>query len=219
MFKKIFDAWQSEMSIFGQSAWFKKLANGELELKHYKGFLRETYHHAGLNPQIQAYATMFLKNNPRDMISLFYKHATSEIGHDLLALNDMSELGMDSAEIQRSKPLPSTVALNAYVLYQIQFVSPIAYLGYLFHLEFLPTQSGDNYINMLKKIGVKDSALSFLKEHSVVDIGHNKLMEKYISNLVVSDKDAADVINCAQNSCHLHLKMITDAFQYGQDHY
>jgi thiaminase len=212
----ILGKWKKQVDITNASPWFQKLAKGELTVAHYMGFLLETYHHAGLNPQIQAFTTMFLKNNPRDTIKLFFKHATSEIGHDLLALDDLCNLGPDKEKMIATKPLPSTVALNAYVLYTIQFVNPMSYLGYLLHLEYLPTQNGPAYIDMLKKIGVPENALSFLEEHATVDVGHNGLMEKYFENLKLSEKDLEDITEAACNTCVLHRKMIEDAFANGE---
>jgi hypothetical protein len=215
MFEIILAEWEKEIKNLSEASWSKKLSAGDLKVQHYKGFLQETYHHAGLNPQIQAYATMFFKDNPRDMIGMFFKHAVSEIGHDLLALNDLKVLGEDPEVVKMSKPLPSTIALNAFVLYQIQFVSPICYLGYLFHLEFLPTLQGPVYMEQLKKIGVPVEALTFLEEHATIDIGHNKMMKKYIKELVKTDADLQNVLYTAKASCHLHQRMISDAIENG----
>src|SRR5207302_1057002 len=114
----------------------------------------------------------------------FYKHAVSEIAHDLLALNDLGALGVDMEKMKQTRPLPATAAFNAFPLMQIQFTNPIAYLGYLFHLEFLPTQQGRSHIERLMSLGVPENALTFLEEHATVDIGHNKMMERYIKYFV-----------------------------------
>ncbi len=216
MFDRIKTAWQTEMDLINKKPWMQRLQSGDINLKHYKGFLLETYHHAGINPQIQAYATMFFKNNPREIVGMFYRHAISEIAHDVLAMNDLEVLGGDREKLEKTKPLPSTIAFNAFVLMQIQFVNPIAYLGYLFHLEFLPTNQGPGYLQLLSSLGVPKSALTFLEEHATVDIGHNKLMEKYIEVLVTNEKQLEDVLYSLRCSCHLHYKMLEGAFENGE---
>lgn len=216
MFDRIKTAWQTEMDLINKKPWMQRLQSGDINLKHYKGFLLETYHHAGINPQIQAYATMFLKNNPREIVGMFYRHAISEIAHDVLAMNDLEVLGGDREKLEKTKPRPSTIAFNAFVLMQIQFVNPIAYLGYLFHLEFLPTNQGPGYLQLLSSLGVPKSALTFLEEHATVDIGHNKLMEKYIEVLVTDEKQLEDVLYSLRCSCHLHYKMLEGAFENGE---
>ncbi len=204
------------MDQINKKPWMQRLQSGDINLKHYKGFLLETYHHAGINPQIQAYATMFLKNNPREIVGMFYKHAISEIAHDVLAMNDLEVLGGNREKLEKTKPLPSTIAFNAFVLMQIQFVNPVAYLGYLFHLEFLPTNQGPGYLQLLSSLGVPAQGLTFLQEHATVDIGHNKLMEKYIKALVTDEKQLEDVLYSLRCSCHLHYKMLEAAFENGE---
>jgi hypothetical protein len=216
MFDKIFQAWAQAAKEFDSSPWFLRFATGGLRLEHYKGFLLETYHHAGLNPQIQAYCTMFFSNNPRDMVTLFLRHATSEIGHDLLAAKDLTNLGIPEKNIYGSKPLPTTLALNALVTHMIQFKDPICYLGYLFHLEFLPTQNSHPYIEQLRSLGVKDDSLSFLLEHASVDIGHNEMMKKYINYFVKDEKTLDNVIYATQATCKMHRLMLEAAFENGE---
>ena len=216
MFKKLLDVWQKEMSLVNRKPWMARISAGDLKVNHYKGFLLETYHETAWNPQIQAFATMYFKDNPRDMIGMFYRHAISEIAHDLLALNDLVALGEDREKLMQTKPLPATAAFNAFPIFQIQFVSPIAYLGYLFHLEFLPTQQGEGHIQRLQSQGVPDTALTFLEEHSKVDVGHNKLMERYVQHFVTDAKTFDIVAYAMKCSCHLHYNMMAAAFENGE---
>ena len=216
MFERIREEWLKAVAGLLTSPWFQRLQKGDFRIEHYKGFLLETYHHAGMNPQIQAYTTMFLKDNPRNIITLFYKHAISEIGHDLMALNDLAVLGEDKEWITKTQPLASTVAYNAYPLFMVQFRNPLAYLGYLFHLEFLPTNSGPEYMNNLAKIGVPDDAMTFVKEHSEIDIGHNRMMETYVRELVKTEEDFEVVCQAVRDSCSLHSRMLFDAFENGE---
>ena len=216
MKEKIFKEWKRALLEFSKGGSFFRLSEGDSGLAQYKGILLETFHQAGVNPQIQAFCTLYFKNNPRKMIDLFYKHAISEIGHDMLAHNDLVAMGVASEDIIKSKPLPTTLALNSYIIYQIQFVNPISYLGYLFHLEFFPTTSGGGIMEMLGAAGVPDHAMSFLKEHSTVDIGHNKLMEKYLEHFVRDEVALESVIDTAIGTCQLHLLMMEKAMENGE---
>jgi pyrroloquinoline quinone (PQQ) biosynthesis protein C len=214
-FETIYSEWQNQLKEVRQLAWFKRIQSGEIELPHYKGYLLETYHNTRYNPQLQAFTTMYMKPN-HDIVRSFYRHATSEIGHDHLALNDLSALGTDITKIISSRPLPETVALTAFALFQIQFQNPICYLGYLFHLEFMPTQYGEEYITILKRKGIPDNALTFIDEHSKVDEGHNKLMKKYILDLVKTPTDLEEVVYSVKAACKLHGHMICAALEHGE---
>ncbi|MGZ3690497.1 MAG: iron-containing redox enzyme family protein [Pseudobdellovibrio sp.] len=216
MFQNLKNSWIEIMSSLPVSEWQKRLAIGDIGLEHYKGFLLETYHQAGTNPQIQSYATMFFDGNPREIVKMFYKHAISEIGHDILAMNDLMNLGISRDLIVNSKPLPITKALSASVLHDIQFKNPVRYLGYLFHLEFLPTQNGPKYLEQLSGMGVPKNAVTFLEEHATVDVGHNKLMEIYVNELVTSTATFNEVVDTMYSTAYLHQKMLDDSFANGE---
>ena len=212
-YERIRTEWNKSMATLVALPHMQLLATQKISLKQYMAFLRETYFHAGLNPQIQAAATIYFKDNPRDVIKRFYQHAISEISHDLLALNDLATLGVDVSDIPKQRPLPSTTALNAFPLFEMQFRNPMAYLGYLFHLEFMPTQNGKEYMSVLENIGVPKSAMTFIEEHATVDMQHNKFMEFYINKLIQTEADLEAAIYGVVATCELHGKMISSAFE------
>lgn len=191
---------------------FQKIAKGEVTVEHYKAVMRQVFHHARENPQIQALATVYFKGKQRELVKGFYRHAISEIGHDQLALNDIKSLGVDVSEIPFERPLPATTALISYAFYQIQHLNPIGYLGYLFHLEFMPTRSGKAYMELFKKIGVPSEAMTFIQDHSTIDIGHNKLMEDYVEKLIQTEDDMESVIYAIKTTAKLYANMIDEAF-------
>lgn len=211
---KIF--WQQQRDLANSQPWMKRLLTGEMDVSHYLGFLLETYHNTGYNPQLQAYASMYILNNPRSIVKKFYQHAISEIGHDLLALSDLKNLGVPEEFVLNTKPLPMTTAFFASAVWGIQRKGPLYYLGYLFHLEFSPTDSGMKHVEMLKQKGIPDNAVTFLEEHATVDIGHNKLMELYVAELVKTPEDF-EIIKEALTVCvDLHTKMLCSAFENGE---
>lgn len=215
-FEIIKNHWQQEREKTSSDPWMKRLSSGEMDVCHYLGFLLETYHNTGYNPQLQAYASMYIENNPRHIVKKFYQHAISEIGHDLLALSDLKNLGVDEDFVKNSKPLPMTTAFFASAVWGIQRKGPMYYLGYLFHLEFSPTESGKQHVDMLLKKGIPANAVSFLQEHSEVDIGHNKLMEHYVADLVQTAHDM-DIMKESLSVCvDLHTKMLKAAFENGE---
>ncbi len=216
MFDKILNHWQKVVEQNSKKWGLDSVLNGNLTLPNYMGYLLETYHETALNPQIQAFSTIFFRNNPRSTIELFYKHAISEIGHDLYAANDLQALGVEEDLIFKSRPLPTTKALIAFVLHQIQFVSPESYLGYLFHLEFLATNQGANWVEVLKSKGVPEDAMSFLLEHAKVDIGHNNFMKKYIEELIQNDTKLDELIYTLEGTVELHAIMILNSFKNGE---
>ncbi len=209
---KIRKEWQKAFADFQQSSGVLRLSRGALSIRHYEAYLREVYFHTRENPQLQALATVYFKGEQRRMVKGFYRHAISEIGHDQLALNDLVTLGADVSRIPFERPLPSTAALLAFGFYQIYNCNPVGYLGYLFHLEFMPTQEGQNYMQLLESIGVSREAMTFIHDHSTIDVAHNKYMEEYAEVLIQTEEDLNEVIYAAIVTCELYGKFISGAF-------
>lgn len=217
MYKELVSAWNHEVDKLYNHGWLKRIKEGNVGKDHYVSYLIETYHHAGMNPQLQAYATMYFNGRPRDLVKKFYQHAISEIGHDLLALSDAANLGFDKDKIVASRPLATTLAYNALPFYQVQQGNILGYLGYLFHLEHLPTRDGNSIIEMLIGNGIPANATSFLEEHAKVDYSHNKLMEIYVSELVKTKADLNEAIASAKDAALLHYYMMDAAFERAEE--
>lgn len=199
------------MTGFARSSAMRTLAEGRVTLDQYKSVLREIYHYAKEDPQIQALATVYFRGDDRDTVKMFLKHAISEIGHDRMALADLAALGEDISLIPLTNPLPATIALTAFPFYQIQYANSVGYLGYLYFLEHMPTAAGSTYATALAAAGVPATALTFLHEHMTVDVAHNKLMEEYITRLVRTEADLAAVSYALRVTAELYAAMLTSA--------
>jgi pyrroloquinoline quinone (PQQ) biosynthesis protein C len=199
------------MAGFTRSSAMRTLAEGRITLDQYKSVLREIYHYAKEDPQIQALATVFFRGDDRDTVKLFLKHAISEIGHDRIALADLAALGEDISLVPLGNPLPATIALTAFPFYQIQYANPVGYLGYLYFLEHMPTAAGETYSTALAATGVPTTAMTFLHEHMTVDVAHNKLMEEYITRLVRTKADLAAVSYALRVTAELYGAMLSSA--------
>lgn len=198
---------------FSSSPAMRALAEGRVNVSHYKAALREIYHYSKEDPQIQALAAVYLRGTDRRTVKMFLKHAVSEIGHDLMALEDLKVLGEDVSLIPLSNPLPSTIALTAFPFYQIQYQNPIGYLGYLYFLEYMPTHAGGTYKSALKRAGVPEKAMQFLHEHMTVDVAHNQLMQEYLGRLVKTGSDLNSVIYAMQVTGRLYGDLLWGAMQ------
>lgn len=201
------------MTQFSDSTAMRTLAAGQLTVAQYKSVLREIYHYAKEDPQIQALATVYFRGDDRDTVKMFLKHAISEIGHDRMALADLEVLGEDISQIPLINPLPATIALTAFPFYQIQYANPVGYLGYLYFLEHMPTVAGRTYATALAAAGVPAEAMTFLQEHTTVDVAHNRLMDEYVTRLVRTEADLAAVSYALEVTATLYGAMLTAAIE------
>ncbi len=192
---------------------YRILGSGLVTRNQYAGILRQIFHHARENPQIQALATVRLRGVQRDLLKTMYRHVISEIGHDELALHDLQALGEDVTGITQERPLSATFAVTASVVYMIEHECPAAYVGYLFHLEYTPTRLGQQYMAALERAGIPREAMGFLEEHSTVDVAHCKLIEQYCEALLVRQKDLDAALFMQQTTSELYARMLEQAME------
>jgi hypothetical protein len=138
---KIFQLGNEVLAHFNRSPSMTLLASGTLGRAHYVSVLREIFHYVRENPGLQTLAGSRFRGERRAVLRKFYQHATSEIGHEQLAIADLKVLGVDTSRIPFENPLPTTLPLIAFPYYQIQCRNPIGYLGCMLFLEWMPTQS------------------------------------------------------------------------------
>jgi pyrroloquinoline quinone (PQQ) biosynthesis protein C len=212
-FDTLLQDFRAAMAIVQASRPMQRMLAGRITPQHYAEVLRQIYYQTRENPQIQACATAWFRGHQRAAVAPFLKHAAQEIGHDQLALADLQAMGLDTAELPRRQPLPTTTAVTAFAYYQIQHLNPVGYLGYLFFLEFMPTSSGGAYVELFRRAGVPDSAFGFIREHQTVDVAHNRLMQRYVADLVTTEADLESVRYALATTAQLYTAMIEGAFE------
>lgn len=217
MFNLLQDRFYPIANRFMDSPSIKSLLSGDATVEEYRSLVRQIFHHTRENPQLQALAAVYFRGRQRDMVRAFFAHASSEIGHDQMALNDFVTLGGDATNVPYENPLPATTALTAFGFYQVYNLNPLGYLGYLYFLEFIGTSSGGRIIDALIKIGVPENATTFLREHTEVDIAHNKLMEKYVKELVNNNENLDAIAYAMETTAHLYEGMIASAIKDAHD--
>jgi len=213
MFDRLRQVFSGVMAEFSDTPAMRRLLSGDITIAHYRQILRQVYHYTRDNPQIQVLAAVYFRGTDRDTVRMFFRHASTEIGHDRMALNDLASLGEDVSAIPFENPLPETAAFNAFVFHVIQHGNPVGYLGYLYFLEFLPTSTGAAYMDILERAGVPRSAMSFLAEHTSVDVQHNRLMEQYADRLIHTDDDFDAVAYAMRATSRLYASMLLAAIE------
>lgn len=201
-------AWRKSMVETWETVFFRRLREGSLDKRHYQALLREIYYNTRENPPSFAMMVWHLKGKKRDIAKRIYRHCAAEDGHHDLALADLRNLGVDVSGIPGGRPLPTTEAFLAFALYHVQHGNPLAYLGYVYHLEMLPAQFGREIISGLAAIGVPKEAMSFLTEHAHADEGHTKWMSEYVREAVETSEDLEAILHGVTGSCKLHGLML-----------
>lgn len=214
MIEKVDDRFQIVLDKFINSPALIEYSEGRTTLSEYRSFLKQVYFYVRENPQLQALASVYFRGRQRDLVRGFLQHAVSETGHEQLALNDYETLGGDPTPVPYQNPLPATTALTSFAFYQIYNLNPIGYLGYLYFLEFLPTSPACEVMAAnLVSLGVNENSTTFLRDHMDVDHAHNRLMQKYIEHLVVSDEELDTMAYAMETTGYLYAQMMMAAIE------
>jgi pyrroloquinoline quinone (PQQ) biosynthesis protein C len=201
-------AWEQSVLSLQSGSFFKRMLEGSMTLTHYKALLRETYYNTKENPESFALMAGHLKGKKRNISKKIFRHCTAEYGHHEMALDDLRNLGVDTSLIPSQRPLPTTEAMLAFAIYHIQHRNPLTYLGYVYHLETLPSTSGHGIIDSLTRMGVPKNAMSFITEHAHADVGHTKWLEEYFEEAIENEEDLDAVIHGVKGTCTLHAVML-----------
>ncbi len=196
--QQLMACFQETTERFHASAPMVMLSTGRFGPGHYREYLRQVFHHTRDNPGLMALAASKLRGRDRELGVWWLKHALEEQGHDQWALQDLAQLGEDVSAVPLENPLPTTRALHAFAMDQIQQRGPLGHLGYLWLLEFLPTRSGDHYLALLARQGIPEQAMSFLIRHARIDAHHTQLLCRYADHMVRSAADLDQVCQAMQ---------------------
>ena len=207
------NVWFAEVPRFNAMPGMRRLLEGDFTVAHYQSLLREIYFYTRESPPFFAAILVHLRGAQRAYIKPMLEHASSEAGHDELALADLRALGVNTDNLPNERPLPATSALIGFSFYLIQYLNPVSYLGFVFHLEYLPTHFGQQYVQGFLQAGVPLNALSFLGEHIEADVGHNLLMADYVENLLLNQRDVDDTIYAMQVTATLFGNLVEAAFR------
>lgn len=199
--------WETCFEAMRQGEFFRKLAVRSLTIEHYKAFLREEYHNTTLNPKIMALFFSRLHTSEHAMAAKVLKHAAMEVGHNELALQDLAALGEDIEAVRHGRALPATEALAAFMVFQVEHRSPLAFLGYIYHLEALSERMAGGSGDLFGKIGVPENAMSFLKEHADADPVHTRWNREYLSTFVRTEEDLEAALYGMRGAALLHGAM------------
>lgn len=196
--------WERCFEALRQGEFFRKLAARSLTIDHYKAFLREEFHNTTVNPKIMAIFFSRLDSPDYGTAAKLLKHAAMETGHNEMALNDLAALGEDVEAVRKARALPATEALAAFVIHEMERRNPLAFLGYLYHMEAISERLAGGSSDLFGSMGIPESALSFLREHAEADLVHVKWNREYLRTFIRSDGELEAVLYGIKGSVLLH---------------
>jgi pyrroloquinoline quinone (PQQ) biosynthesis protein C len=162
----------------------------------YPAFLTETYHYVRSSCGLMDLAKQGTASDRVALRNFWDKHIREELGHEEWALNDLEVLGYNRMDAVRSDPLAETVALIGSQLYLIEFVSPVALLGYAYMMESKPPNQ--QFLEAMQDtFAIPAAAMSFLIGHGDADIAHREELREIVDTLVEGESEERALVSSA----------------------
>ena len=170
------------------SPFVKDLAAGKRVLPLYEAYLREAYHFVRLTSSFTPLAARRMDPELLGLRQWILHHSAHEMGHELMALQDLEILGQSRESVKASQPRPGTWQWVHFFYYQVVERPPFAAMGVLYFLEGMAAKLAPIVVQQVLPSleGEKKRATLFVREHGELDLEHTDeqkdVLVKYCTN-------------------------------------
>lgn len=173
----------------------------------YAIYMIETYHYTFHNSRNQAAVATRNENMNINYMKFCLHHAEEEVGHELMALHDIKNLGFDIDKTNLPEPLNATKDLINYLYEIAHYGNPLARLGYSFWAERVYAYIKPLLTLMRLGVGIKKNSMTFFNEHSDIDAKHAEEVDQAILRFAKTEEDWKAIEDCMTGSLDRTIKM------------
>jgi len=180
----------------------------------YAIYLVQVYHYAYHTARNLGLAGANLFNRDLKLMHHFFGHALGEVGHEVMAFNDLKELGIKLDSQDEVPPaLPETEIMVAYVKNLSISEKPYRCLGYHYWIE-----QPYNYINSFMQameltMGLEKKQMSFYKQHAIIDQKHGSDIQEIVAEVCKTDGIMAEIMEVTRTSLWLMFDVLKRVIQ------
>lgn len=185
--------------------------SGEPSRELYARYLINVYKYAQHSPKVIALAASRCMSSHPLLAKYLLIHAEEERGHDLWALADLRDLGVEASVAQACYPVPSCSAMIAMMYYTAGYANPVGLYGWLYVLEAMGDDVGSMIAQKVdERMNLQGKALRFLAGHGVNDIEHTADLTQQIGSHLRSELDINDVNHVAKVMGDLYVRIFDE---------
>lgn len=199
--------------ILKSSLLINHIMQGKIDKKLFALYMFETYHYTFHNARNQALVGVVGKKLPVQYMKFCFVHAEEETGHELMALHDIRELGVDVAKQVIPEPLMNTETLIAYLYWISATGNPIQRLGYSFWAENCYGFINPVISKVKDTLKLKDTQLTFFIAHSNIDEEHALEVQNMILKFAQTDEDWNAIEKVMTTSLKLQGKLLDGVYE------
>lgn len=199
------EAWAS---ILQNAPWARFVMAGDYDRRFYGIYLTETFHYVKHNPKHQALVAVQATGQLWSYYRFCYEHAQEETGHEMMAFNDLINLGLTSDSVTLPPPHPATEVFIGY-LYRVSTEgNPLRRLGYSFWAEDSYGYIGNLMKKITQQLALEARHTTFLVSHANIDEKHAEDVDKAIVQNCKKPDDWASLAEVMQTSLRLQSAML-----------
>ena len=193
-----------------ESDFVNKVVGGERARDLYCGYLREAYHFVRLTSGFTPLAARRMDPALLELRQWILTHSAEEMGHELMARDDLADLGVSPAELEASSPGPGTLAWVHFFHYQVCSRPPFAALGVLYFLEGMAAAVAPGVASAVGKALAPEErqAVRFFREHGELDQRHVSEQRELIARYCEHPADRQVVIETVDQAGHIKRFML-----------
>lgn len=181
---------------------------GNITRETYIEYLTQAYHHVRHTVRFMMAMGFNLPESKKWLHDAISEYIEEEKGHEEWILNDIAAAGGDKEAARNAVPSLETQVLVAYNYDYIARKNPVGFLGMVYMLESTSIQIANNGADAVKsKLGLPQSAFTYLYSHGALDIEHLKFYENLV-NQITDPADQAAIIEVAQNTFRLFANLL-----------
>ncbi|WNY20322.1 iron-containing redox enzyme family protein [Xylella fastidiosa] len=202
------DVWRD---LFRISSFLRAIQDGEVTKSLYALYLLETYHYTKHNARNQA--LVGVRYGDDHLYQKFcFKHAAEEVGHEMMALHDLKNLGLGAIDFEIPDPLPATTTLTAYLYWIAYQGNPLQRLGYSFWAEACYEYVLPMMAKVKEKLQLSTNQMTFFVSHADIDEEHSRIVNDMITRKCRVPADWQAIAEVMETSLRLTGKMMDEVY-------
>lgn len=180
----------------------------ELVVKIYTEYLRYCYHYVSLSSSFTPLAARRMDVKHLHVRKWILEHSGEELGHELMALNDLKKLGIDTEKVKKEIPPIGVLGYVSFFHYKVAIDNPWCSFGVLYFLEGMATKLAPMIAkNVATHLG-EIRALSFFKEHGDLDVDHMKEQREVLERAQLSEEELAAIAQTITETAYMKKFML-----------
>ncbi len=203
-------ALKESITVIEKTQFYQDIINGKNVKKYYIKYLEYAYHYVTLTSSFTPLAARRMDPKYLRIRKWILEHSSEEMGHELMALNDLKKLGKAENEITSQSPPLGVTCWVSYFHYQVAIANPFNAFGVLYFLEGMATDLAPKLVpKVIESLDDKEKkAITFFREHGDLDEDHLAEQEAILFKADLSQEQQDSIIKTVKEAAEIKKFML-----------